>query len=155
MRYTIKWRFLLKLGVVVLLAGAAVFFVHRRQVGKQVEAFLNQANLARDAAQNEEKAGHADQALAERGREEGYLRRYAAAGPNDIEIRDRIGRLMVQNARSARQAFGAYYFLEDVLRRDEKRDDLRRFTIDLAMVLRLYKEAQGHIEILKKSRLND
>ena len=156
MRYTIKWRFLLKLAVVVLVAGTAVFFVHRWQVGKQVGTFLHHADLARDAAEREQQAGNREQARAEREREEGFLRRYVMARADDLDARDRLGRLLVQTARSGKQLAAAFYFLEDVLRRDPGRDDLRRFTAELALdPLRLSREAREHFEHLLKTRPGD
>jgi tetratricopeptide (TPR) repeat protein len=156
MRYTIKWRFLLKLGVVLIAAGAGVFFLHRWQVGKQVDTFLRHADTARDAAERESKAGNAEQARAERDREESFLQRYVMARPNDLDARERFGRLLVQNARTGKQLVGAYYFLEDVLRRDEGRDDLRRFTAELAIRrLGLYSEADKHLEYLTTKTRND
>jgi tetratricopeptide (TPR) repeat protein len=156
MRYTVKWRFLLKLVVVLLVAGAAVFFVHRWQVGRQVGVFLHQADLARDAAEREQQAGNRAQAQAEREREEGYLRRYVMARPDDLDARDRLGRLLVQNARSGRQSAAAFYFLEDVLRRDPERDDLRRLTAELALGrLRYYREAGVHLDVLNRKHPDD
>jgi Tfp pilus assembly protein PilF len=156
MRYTIKWRFLLKLGVVLILAGAGVFFLHRWQVGKQVDTFLRHADTARDAAERESKAGNAEQARAERDREESFLRRYVAARSNDLDARERLGRLLVQNARTGKQLVGAFYFLEDVLRRDPDRDDLRRFTAELALRrLGLYSEAHEHLKRLNEKTPND
>ena len=47
--------------------------------------------------------------------------------------------------------------LEEVLRRDDSRDELRRYVIDLAMSPRLglFPEAQGHLAVLTSARPND
>ncbi len=155
MRVIIKWRFLLKLGVALLATSTAIHFVHRWQVRKQVGAFLHQADLARDVATHEQEVGNFKRAIAEQEREMGYLHKYLTARPDDLDVRERLARLMCQTAKGSRQLLEAFFVLEDVLRRDPARDNLRRFTIDFAMDprLQLYNEARGHIEILiqKKS----
>ncbi|HSQ57841.1 MAG TPA: tetratricopeptide repeat protein [Gemmata sp.] len=155
MKYSIKWRFVLKLVLVMVAAAVAVFFIHRWQVDKQATAFLHQADLARDDADKAEKEKKPEVQRAHKEREESFLLRYVMARPNDLDARDRLGHVMVTNAKTGRQFITAYYFLEDVLRRDAKRDDLRKFTIDLAMLLGLNKEALTHLERLSTNTPND
>lgn len=157
MRFIIKWRFLLKLGIALLVVSAAIHFVHEWQIQKQVGVLLRQADLSRDEAARSEEAGNVAGAATERERERMYLERYLAVRDNDIDVRDRLARLMCKTAKSDRQVLEAFFVLEDVLRRDPSRDDLRRFTIDFIMIsqLGLYREALGHIETLMQKRLNN
>jgi predicted Zn-dependent protease len=145
----IKWRFLIKLVVVLIVAGVAIHLVHRWQVRSQVGAFLHQADLARDAAEQAEKDKKPDEASADREREQRFLQRYVLARPDDIDGRERLARLMCKNAKTRSQANNAYFVLEDVLRRDPNRHDLRRFTIDYAMNrVGFVQEAKENLEYL-------
>ena len=156
MGYRIKWRFLVKLAIVLLLAGGTIFFVHRWQVKSQVGAFLYQADLANAAAGLADKGGNPKAAGEEREREQAFLQRYLLARPDDMDVRERLARLMCKNAKTGRQALNAYFVLEDVLRRDESRDELRRFTIDYAMNrLGMFKEAKDHLLSFEKKEKLD
>jgi Tfp pilus assembly protein PilF len=149
MGYRIKWRFLVKLAIVLLVAGGTIFFVHRRQVKSQVGAFLRHADQAHAAAEQAAKDGNSKAAGEERDREQTFLQRYLLARPDDVDIRERLARLMCENAKTERQELNAYFVLEDVLRRDESRDELRRYAIDYAMNrVGLFKEAKDHLDFL-------
>ncbi|MBX9580356.1 MAG: tetratricopeptide repeat protein [Gemmataceae bacterium] len=148
MRYTIRWFYLLKLTVVVAAVAVAVYFLHDWQVDEQRGAFLRQADRAKE--QNPpDPAAEAD-----------YLNRYLTARPDDDDVRERLGRLLVAQAEagllarapgSGRQLQRAYLILDDTLRRDPDRDNLRRFAADTAMKLGLFPEAQAHLaELIKK-----
>lgn len=143
MRLTVNWRFLLKFTVAVVLLTAAVHFVHRRQVGKQGGAYLRHADAARDAGNRE--------------REISYLRRYLMTRPNDLDTRERLARGMCAAVKTGRNPMEAYLFLDDVLRRDPGRDNLRRFMIDFAVDPRigLYAEAREHLDTLLQKQPAD
>lgn len=143
MHSKLNWRFLLKLAAVLLVAGITVHLVHRWQVRSQVGVFLQHADAARDAGDGE--------------REESFLRRYVRARPSDLDTRERLARLVCANAKSGKAMVEGYLLVEDVLRRDPKRDDLRRYAIDFAMDPRLamFSQAQANIEDLLKTRPND
>jgi len=145
MAYQLNWRYLLKLAVVPVVAGAVVHFVHRAQVRKQAGALLHLADRARDANPSDAK------------RHLAYLRRYLQMKPSDVDARERLGRLMTDSAKGRKQLLEAYLVLEDVLRRDDSREKLRRYVIDVAMSPRLdlFPEAQGHLDVLISARPND
>lgn len=145
MQLTLNWRFLLKLSALVLVTLVVIHFTHRWQVGRQVGAFLHQANIARDATPPDTK------------REIAYLQRYLAARSGDNDVRERLGRLMCKSATTGTEILQGYLVVEDTLRRDPARDELRRFAIDFAMSPRLglYTEALGHIDSLLEKRPND
>src|SRR6187551_1721544 len=132
MRYIVKWRFLLKFVVVLLASAVVIHFTHRWQVKRQVGVYLYQADLAREGAKEWEQKGDSAKTEDEREkaktgseeqrqREESFLSRYVIARPGDLDIRDRLGRLMCQNARTKKQSVEAFYVLEDILRRDPSR----------------------------------
>lgn len=145
MRFTINWRFLLKLIAAVVVVAVPVHLLHRYQVRKQVDVFLRHADEARDKKEPE--------------REINFLRRYLMARPDDLDTRERLARALCKNAKSGRQLTEGYLAVEDVLRRDPERHDLRRFAIDFALDPRLglYAEARVHIDYLldPKRRPND
>src|SRR4051794_12655320 len=119
MRLRLKWWFIAKVALVVVVAAVAVHLVHQRQVRQQTGAFLHQADLARDAGNPEAEARH--------------LKRYLLARPDDLDARERLGRVLVGNAKGGKQLLDAYLILDDLLRRDPGRADLRRFVIDVTM----------------------
>jgi tetratricopeptide (TPR) repeat protein len=145
MRFTINWRFLLKLIAAVVVVAVPIHLLHRYQVRKQVDVFLRHADEARDKKEPE--------------REINFLRRYLMARPNDLDTRERLARALCKNAKSGRQLTEGYLAVEDVLRRDPDRQELRRFAIDFALDPRLglYAEARVHIDYLldPKRRPND
>lgn len=143
MRLTVNWRFLLKATLVVAGLACVVHFTHRWQVQRQVGVYLHHADAARDAG--------------ERDREIRFLRRYLAVRPDDLDARERLARAMCQSAKTGAQLTEAYLLVQDVLRLDPERDDLRRFAIDFAMAPRigLYAEARGDLEFLRRNRPAD
>jgi tetratricopeptide (TPR) repeat protein len=158
MQFKIRWRFLLKLGVALLVSAVAVHLVHRWQVRSQAGAFLRQADLAREAAEREHQAGDREKANSERERELAYLQRYILARPDDLDVRERHARLLCDMASGDRQSQNAYFVLDEVLRRDPARDDLRLFAIKFAMRpggANLFKEARENLELLRKKRPED
>jgi tetratricopeptide (TPR) repeat protein len=136
MKKTLNVRYLVGLVLVLAAAATAVYFAHRRQAGKLAEAYLHQA----DAAEKDGQAGKAAD----------YLRRYLAMQPADTDARARLGLILAKQAKTANQMVEAYLVLEQVLREDGNRTDIRRKTIKLAMDPRLglYPEARGHLEAL-------
>jgi tetratricopeptide (TPR) repeat protein len=133
MRFSLNWRFLIV--VAVLLGGglAALHFVHRAQLRNLPAAYLRQADAARDAQEVE--------------KERAFLERYLLARPDDLDAKERLIRLHAKSARG-KQRQNAYLAIDDLLRRDPTRHDLRRFAIDYAIGLRATKEADEHIAVL-------
>ncbi|MBP3960487.1 tetratricopeptide repeat protein [Gemmata sp. G18] len=147
MWFKINWRFLVKLSAVAIVALIAVHFTHRWQVRQQVGAFLRLADAARDAKDGDEKAAE---------REIAYLKRYVMARPNENDVRERLGRLLCTSAKSGKDMLEGYLVVQDILRRDPARDELRRFAIDFALNrLGLYTEALADVEILLDKRKGD
>jgi cellulose synthase operon protein C len=145
MTFTLKWRYLLKLAAVFAIAGASVFFIHRVQARKQVGVFLHLADRARDAMPPD----HVHHIT--------YLHRYLMSRPDDTDVRERLGRVMTETAKGGKQFLEGYLVLEEALRREPDRDDLRRYVADTAMSPRvgLFAEAQAHLDILMRKKPND
>jgi hypothetical protein len=135
MRFSLNWRFLIV--VAVLLGGglAALHFVHRAQLKNLPAAYLRQADAARDAQQT-------DKELA-------FLQRYLLSRPDDLDAKERQVRLVAKTARGRLKPMqNAYLAIDDLLQRDPNRDDLRRYAIQYAIDMRALKEADGHITFL-------
>ncbi len=142
MRFSLNWRFLIV--VAVLLGGglAALHFVHRAQLKSLPAAYLRQADAARDAQNGEDESK--------------YLQRYLLARPDDLDAKERWVRLYANTARGRLKPMQtAYLAIDDLLRRDPGRDDLRRFAIDYAIEMRATKEADEHITFLLKKNDQD
>ena len=133
MRFSLNWRFLIVVAVLIGGGLAALHFVHRAQLKNLPAAYLRQADAARDAQQ-------ADKELA-------FLQRYLLSRPDDLDAKERQVRLVAKAARG-KQMQNAYLAIDDLLTRDPNRDDLRRFAIEYAIRMRALKEADGHIQFL-------
>lgn len=148
MRRSINWRFV-TIGIGILGAGLiSLHLVHRWQVRKQVGAYLRLADEARDEKNVE--------------RETQYLERYIASRPDASDQRERLARLLATSARGSKAVQNAYLALEDVLRRDPSRAELRWYTVEYALTPRngavsveMASAAKSHLIELMKARPND
>src|SRR5262249_42316066 len=121
-----------------VLLGGGLFLVHYFQSGRIARALLVQAERA-------EKQARLDQSIK-------FLSRYLEFIPEDVEERAHLGRLLAsdQFADSPKLRLRAFFVLDDVLRRDPGRADVRRLLVDVAMDPRLqrYADAQNHLQVL-------
>ena len=118
-----------------MLGSAGLHFTHRWQVRQQSGAYLRQADAARDANRTDSELD--------------YLQRYLNSRPDAIDERERVARILARTAKTPTQLKECFIVLEDVLRRDPSRDDLRRFVVEYAMTRVGYaSEAKGHLDIL-------
>lgn len=141
MRYTIRWRYVLKVAAVVAVLAAVVVVAHHVQAGAQPDAILRRADKAKEA--NDAAA------------EAKFLNMYLAARPDDRDARERFGRLMLGLARTRTEQSEAFLTLEDVLRQAPDRDELRRFMADQAASprYRFYPQAgRQYAELIKKHK---
>ncbi|MEO2091717.1 MAG: tetratricopeptide repeat protein, partial [Gemmataceae bacterium] len=111
-RYTLNLRFVLTLATVTAVAAAAVWFVHRSQAGKQAGLYLARADAL-------ERDGDKPAAVE-------YLRRYLALRPSDTATRERFGLLLADTATDAEGLFRALLVLDQSIRDNPTRRDLRR-----------------------------
>jgi tetratricopeptide (TPR) repeat protein len=143
MRVVPNWRFLIPLTVVLTTVGVAVHLTHRWQVPRQSGVFLREA----DAAHERKDAD----------REIAYLQRYLRARPDDLDARERLGRRRCESSASPKQLLEGYLTLQDVLRQDGGRDELRLHAAALAMrpQLEMYAEAEADLKLLLDKRPGD
>jgi len=118
-RYRINIRFLLIVGIVVVVAGVAIHLQYNNQVKKQAVVLMEQADAA-------EARGEPQKVI-------GYLRRYLTYSPADLDTRVRLGFLMSDSAQTPNERASAYMLLDEVLRLDSKRHDIRQKVATLAL----------------------
>jgi tetratricopeptide (TPR) repeat protein len=120
-RHTLNVRFLLALLTLLGAIVGGVWAAHRRQAGKQAGLYLARADaLERDG----DKAAAAT-----------YLRRYLVHSPADTAARGRFGLLLADTATDADGLFQALLVLDQAVREDPARDDLRRRAAALGTTL--------------------
>lgn len=156
MRYTIRWRYLLTLTVLLTLMSGAVYGVHRWQVGRQTGAFLHQADLARAAKEAARADGKAAEADEQAKAEAGFLTKYLVAQPKDVDARERLGRLLADRVPRTRDDLRtAYLTMNRALVDDPAREDLRRRLVDYATQYRMLAEAESHLDELLRAHPGD
>jgi tetratricopeptide (TPR) repeat protein len=121
----------------LLLVGAACHFLHEFQVRRNAGALLQQADYALEHEQLREAAS--------------YLNRYLAYEPGDTEALARYALTLERLADSPAAHYQAYLTLQQALRRDPDRADLRREAVALAVRLYRFDEAARDIEVLLKA----
>ncbi len=89
------------------------------------------------------------------GRAASYVRRFLAERTDDIDARAHLSLLLEQTARTREERFQAFLEMEEVLRRSNDRNDIRRRDIGLALGLQLYTEAEVQIKRLQDSDKTD
>lgn len=102
MRRTLNIRVLLILLLVVGIAGAGVYFFHKRQVNQQIDIYLKKAE---QAVTDKEP---------EKARE--YLERYLLLQPKNAQALNRYAMLLDDSAKSLGEKTRAYLQLEKALR---------------------------------------
>jgi cellulose synthase operon protein C len=140
---TLNIRYLLRLTLIAIIVGLLVHLLHRRQASRQSQTFLTRAEDA-------QKRGDFNRTIE-------YFSRYLVLAPHDADVRARMGFLMARAARKPDRKLQAYFVLEQALREDRKREDVRRRNVRLAMEpsLHMYTEALAHLEVLKAAHPDD
>src|SRR5579864_5197322 len=132
-------KFLVCLLVPILLLGACVHVLHGFQLKHSALALLKLASRA-------EETGDSVQA-------EKYLGMYLSYRPADTAAMARYGLALVKLAKTREARLKALLILEQVLRRDPKRDDVRRKLVDFEMRpdMRRFSDAEQHLKVLLAS----
>jgi tetratricopeptide (TPR) repeat protein len=129
------------LAILLVLAGGAatgIYFLHDWQLHRNAQFLLRLA----DRYEENDQPGQAV----------GSLGRYVAMVPDDTAALARLGLLQAKRHADAH----AYVTLEQVLRREPARDDIRRELVDVAMRIGRYTDARDHLEqYLLKTNRND
>src|SRR5258707_14295076 len=76
MNRTLNFRYLIRILVIFAVVAGAIYLFHRRQAGRQAQAFLHQADTAEQGGDFARTAG--------------YLRRFLALRPSDTDARARL-----------------------------------------------------------------
>ena len=135
---TLNLRVLALLFVAGLAVAGATHVVHGFQVQRNANTLLREARRAQEADRSWDAVD--------------YLRRYLALVPADTDAMAELGLLLADlNARGQ-----ALQSLEQVLRREPDRMEVRRRLVELAIEIRRYADARNHLEEhLLKSSPND
>ncbi len=134
-------RFLAGLTVTGLVLGAGVVGMHELQARRSAGWLLKRAETA-------ETKGDLKQAQT-------YLERYLAYRPTDDQALARYAQLLDQTAQTPRERLRAVLALEQALRRQPDREDLRLRIAELDLALDRPTDAQWHLEILRKNQPDD
>jgi tetratricopeptide (TPR) repeat protein len=128
-------------GTMVLALG--LFGIHALQAGRIAQALLWQAHHARDE-------GQTDKAVT-------YWQRYLEFAPNDVEERANLGAALASDhyAGLPRAREQALFNLDQVLRKQPGRDDVRKLLARVTMELKRYEVARGHLDELLRTSPGD
>ena len=107
----------------------------------------NAGILLKQAAQFEEEGDLAQATM--------HLGRYLAYVPEDTDALARYGELLAKFPGSQRTQVQAAFVLEQVLRRDPKRDDVRRKLVKVEMGVGRFTDAREHLDLLLKGAGSD
>jgi cellulose synthase operon protein C len=131
---------LILVGVLVV-AGAGVHFLHRYQCKRNAHELFDQAMQM-------EKEGRLGEGV-------NYLEQYLGLVPSDTEALAKLGFWLVRDAKSDRVRLRAMMVLDQVLRRNSARSDVRREVAGLAVRLRHFSDARDHLAILRRETPDD
>ncbi len=124
------------LATLVVLAGG-VHFLHGFQVKRNAGVFLLAANEA-EADKDFNKCLD-------------YLSRYLRFRPKDTQTQARYALLLEEQATTTQARFRAFFVLEEALRTDPAREDVRRRVVALAITLSRFRDARDHLKILQQA----
>jgi predicted Zn-dependent protease len=134
MRRSVNVKVLLIVLGTILVLGISIHCLHAYQVQ------LNAGALSRQAQRALEKGQFAQAAT--------YLDRYLALAPGDTEALAQLGQLLDRVADGPEGRFQALQILEQVLRRQPDRRDLRRRVVILAIDQYRFRDAISHLDVL-------
>lgn len=122
-----------------ILFAAGVHFLHGFQERRNAGALLKQAERAESDGQNDQAVKH--------------LRTYLGFVPDDTDVLARYGLLLERLAKSPNGRSQAFLVLEQVLRRQPERNDIRQKLIEIAMHPQVgrYSDAREHLELLLRN----
>src|SRR5207248_1131144 len=132
--------------VLILLAvagtlGGGGHLLHAYQMKRNARELLAQADQAEAEGQPAQAAD--------------YLTQYLGLAPADTDALARYGLLRERLARGPRGRVGALLVLEEALRRDGSRQDVRRRAARLATEIRRFSDARHHLDALGEAADQD
>ncbi len=127
--------------VTAVVLGGTVYFVHGWQVRRNAHVLLEEADRAEHEGQSEAALEH--------------LENYLGLEPHDTDARAKYGLLLAKLAKTRHEVERAFLTLEDVVRRDGKRQDARHEAARLGLRLGRFAEAKAHLEKLLTATPDD
>jgi tetratricopeptide (TPR) repeat protein len=141
MRRTINYKAVLILLACGVALGAGVHVVHGFQVRRNAGALLEQAKVAEQEGRPAEAAD--------------ALEQYVSLTPDDTDALARYGTLLRQAARTPQDLVRAFLVLEQALRRDAGRADVRRQVAELGVRFGRFQQAREDLDLLLKDNPDD
>ncbi|HTU19783.1 MAG TPA: tetratricopeptide repeat protein [Gemmataceae bacterium] len=141
MRRTLNLKFAACLVVLLALFGTAVHFLHGYQVKRNASALLDQARRAREEGLDDKAAE--------------YLGNYLRYVPGDDDALAEYALLLDKLAKSPKAQMRAYLVLDQVLRRQPERQDIRRRLAELAMKFGRFNDGEEHLSQLRQDPPKD
>jgi tetratricopeptide (TPR) repeat protein len=140
-RRRVNGKLLIGLIVTIVLLGTGVHFLHAYQIKRQAGVLYRQALRA------EEEGRSADVAK--------YLDTYVRLEPTDTDALEKLGLALVKEAKSPRELLFAYGRLEQVVRQDPQRHEIRRQIGEIGIRIGYFRSVVGHLETLHRQFPND
>lgn len=113
---TVNFRFLIIVCVIVAVVSTGSHVLHRYQVHSMADVYLRLAEKAKKEGDDE--------------RATSYYRNYLRLNPDDRAILEEYSLLYYRTAKNPREKTRAVFILENLLRKNESRDDFRRILVD-------------------------
>ncbi len=130
----LNFRLLISFAVATILLGGGIFLLHRVQVKRNAGALIEQSDRA-DSKGDLQKAAE-------------YLRLFLGYHPNHAAALAKYSLIRATMARTVDDQVQAIGVLEQALRVDPDRRDIRRRLVELAMSLKLHRVAGAHLKTL-------
>jgi tetratricopeptide (TPR) repeat protein len=131
MRRTLNLKFFLGLILTVAVLGVGVHFAHSFQVKRSARVLRQRAFQETDPD-----------------KQTALLERFLRFQPGDAEAQEKFALLLSDQAKAPRARLRAFLELDQAVRLNPDRDDLRRRCIEIAMSVGRFDEAKDHLEIL-------
>jgi tetratricopeptide (TPR) repeat protein len=134
MKTKINIRLVLSLIVTLAALGTSVHFLHAYQVRRSAAEILAQAIEAKEQKKFAEAAE--------------YFGTYLGYRPEDLDAQARLGMVWAELAQTPRARVATFVYLDNVLRKEPNRNDVRLKVAELALSLGRYDEARKNLQTL-------
>ena len=123
------------LAIIVVVLAPASYFLHRFQQISNADFFLEQANIAKQEAENAKKGEKNDEELKAIEKQCRNMELYLVLRPDNLDVMNDLGILRADHIVDTRSFGQAYGWLDKVIREDETRKEARRKTYRLGYSL--------------------
>ena len=135
---TVNTRFLIVLTVSLVVLTGATYAFHSYQVRRQADTYLRLADQELESL--EQKPNNRDYSRAI-----GFVQRYLTLHPENVDALQKLGFLLADHTRAGRKTI---FTLENVLRLDPSRKDVRKRLVEVYLKFGRYSDALDHIDRL-------